>query len=117
MHSRPTCTLEPVDAAAALACGSTTRPPLPQPGVSAVPLLLGSGPSRFEASRLPSRGPPKAADARQPAHRYVRATAGEEWLKTGSVAVAEGGSLMQAAYAQRRLVIRHATKISKRCAA
>lgn len=48
---------------------------------------------------------------------YVRATAGEEWLKTGSVAVGEGGSLMQAAYAQRRLVIRHATKISKRCAA
>ena len=46
----------------------------------------------------------------------MRATAGEEWLKTGSVAVAEGGSLMQAAYAQRRLVIRHATKISKRLA-
>ena len=48
---------------------------------------------------------------------YVRAAADEEWLKTGSVAVAEGGSLLQAAYAQRRLVIGHATKISKRCAA
>ena len=48
---------------------------------------------------------------------YVRATADKEWLKTGSVAVAEGGSLLQAAYSQRRLVIGHATKISKRCAA
>ena len=47
---------------------------------------------------------------------YVRSAADEEWLKTGSVAVAEGGSLLQAAYAQRRLVIGHATKISKRCA-
>jgi len=33
----------------------------------------------------------------------VRATAGEEWLKTGSVAVAEGGSLMQAAYFKLKL--------------
>ena len=42
------------------------QPPsaLPQPWASALPLLLGSGPSRFEATRQPSSGPPKAADLR-----------------------------------------------------
>ena len=58
------CTLKPVDTAAALGSGSTTRPPLPQPRARALPLLLGSGPSRFEATRQPSSGPPKAADLR-----------------------------------------------------
>ena len=57
-------TLKPVDTAAALARGSTARPPLPQPWVRALPLLLGSGPSRFEATRQPSSGRPKAADLR-----------------------------------------------------
>ena len=51
-------TLKPVDTAAALASGSTTRPPPPQPRASALPLLLGSGPSPFEASRQPSSGRP-----------------------------------------------------------
>ena len=49
---------------AALGSGSTTRPPPPQPRARALPLLLGSGPSRFEATRQPSSGPPKAADLR-----------------------------------------------------
>ncbi len=49
-------TLKPVDTAAALASGSTTRPPLPQPWARVLPLLLGSGPSRFEATRQPSSG-------------------------------------------------------------
>ena len=57
-------TLKPVDTAAALASGSTTRPPLPQPRARALPLLLGSGPSPFEATRQPSSGPAKAADLR-----------------------------------------------------
>ena len=45
--------------AAALASGSTTRPPLPQPWASTLPLLVGSGPSPFEATRQPA--PPKAS--------------------------------------------------------
>ena len=44
--------------------GSTTRLPLPQPWARALPLLLGSGPSPFEATRQPSSGRPKAADLR-----------------------------------------------------
>ena len=39
--------VKPVDTAAALASGSTTRPPLPQPRARALPLLLGSGPISF----------------------------------------------------------------------
>ena len=42
----------------ALASGSTTRPPLPRPWARALPLLLGSGPSPFEATRQPSEGRP-----------------------------------------------------------
>ena len=61
---RSGCTLNPVDTAAALASGSTTRPPLTQPRASALPLLLGSGRSPFEASRQPSSGPSKAVDLR-----------------------------------------------------
>ena len=56
--------LKPVDTEAALASGNTTRPPLPQPWARVLPLLLGSGPSRFEATRQPSSGPTKAADLR-----------------------------------------------------
>ena len=48
----------------ALGSGSTTRPPLSQPWARALPFLLGSGPSPFEATRQPSKGPPKAADRR-----------------------------------------------------
>ena len=55
---------KPVDTAAALASGSTPRPPLPQPRASALPLLLDSGPSPFEATRQPSSGPRKADDLR-----------------------------------------------------
>ena len=50
--------------AAALASGSTTRPLLSQPWVRALPLLLGSGPNPFEATRKPSTGPSRAADRR-----------------------------------------------------
>ena len=57
-------TLKPVDTAAALASGSTTRPLPPQPWASALPFLLGSGRSPFEATHQPSCGPPKAVDLR-----------------------------------------------------
>ena len=49
---------------AALASRSATRPPLPQPWASALPLVLGSGRSPFEATHPPSGGPPKAEDLR-----------------------------------------------------
>ena len=49
---------------AALASGSAPLPSLPQPRPSALPLLLGRGPSPFEASRQPSSGRPKAANLR-----------------------------------------------------
>ena len=57
-------TLKPVDTAVALASGSTTRLLLPQPKARALPLVLGSAPSPFEATRQPSSGPRKAADLR-----------------------------------------------------
>ena len=37
---------------------------MPQPWARALPLVLGSGPNRFEATREPSSGPAKAADLR-----------------------------------------------------
>ena len=49
---------------AALGSGSAPRPLLPQPWARALPLLLGSGPSPFEATRQPSSGRPKAEDLR-----------------------------------------------------
>ena len=49
---------------AALASRSTARPSLPQPWASALPLILGSAPSRFGATRQPSSCPTKAADPR-----------------------------------------------------
>ena len=57
-------TRERVEMTAALASGSTARPPLPQPRARALPLLLDGGPSPFEATRQPSSGPPKAEDLR-----------------------------------------------------
>ena len=57
-------TLKPVDTAAALASGSAPRPPLPQPRARVLPLVLGSSPSPFEATRQPSSGPLKAEDLR-----------------------------------------------------
>ena len=39
-----------------------------------------------------------------------------DWLLVGAVSVGEGGSLMQAAHGQRRLVLSHSTKMSKRLA-
>ena len=48
----------------ALGSGSTTRPPLSQPWARALPLLLGSGPSPFEATRQPSKGRPETEDLR-----------------------------------------------------
>ena len=56
--------LEPVDTAAAFASGSAPRPPLPQPWARALALLLGRGPSPFEATRQPSKGRPEAEDLR-----------------------------------------------------
>ena len=56
--------LKRVEMTAALGSGSAPRPPLPQPWASALPLLLGSGPSPFEATRQPSSGRPKAEDLR-----------------------------------------------------
>ena len=47
---------------------------------------------------------------------FVRADESSDWLLVGSVAVGEGGSLLQAAHAQKRLIVGHATKISKRLA-
>ena len=63
-EAKESCTLQPVETTAALGSGSTARPLLPQPWASAPPLLLGSGPSPFEATRQPSSGPPKAEDLR-----------------------------------------------------
>ena len=49
---------------ATLGSGSAPRPLLPQPWARALPLLLGSGASPFEATRQPSSGRPKAEDLR-----------------------------------------------------
>ena len=56
--------LKPVDMAAALASGSTTRPLLSQPWASALPLLLGRGPNPFEATHQPSSGRAEAEELR-----------------------------------------------------
>ena len=61
---RSACTLTRVEMTAALGSGSAPRPLLPQPWARASPLLLGSGPSLFEATRQPSSGRPKAEDLR-----------------------------------------------------
>ena len=45
--------------AAALASGSAPLPCLSQPWARTPPLLLGSAPSRFEATRQPSKGRPR----------------------------------------------------------
>ena len=57
-------TLKPVDTAAALGSDSTPRPPVSQSWHRALPLLLGSGSSQFEATRQPSKGRPETADLR-----------------------------------------------------
>ena len=49
---------------AALGSGCAPLPSLPQPRRRAPRLVLGSAPSRFEATRQPSSRPPKAADLR-----------------------------------------------------
>ena len=49
---------------AALGSGSARRPLLPQSWARALPLLLGSGPSPFEATRQPSKGRPETEDLR-----------------------------------------------------
>ena len=50
-----------VEMNAALGSGSAPLPSLPQPRARASPLILGSGPSRFEATSQPSKGRPKTA--------------------------------------------------------
>ena len=57
-------TQKPVDTAAALGSGSASLPSLPQQRPRVPRLILGSAPSRFEATRQPSSGPPYAADLR-----------------------------------------------------
>ena len=49
---------------AALGSGCAPLPSLPQPRPRAPRLILDSALSRFEATRQPSSGPPKAADLR-----------------------------------------------------
>jgi hypothetical protein len=49
---------------AALGSDSAPLPSLPQPRPRALPFLLGSGPSPFEATRLPSQGRFEAKDLR-----------------------------------------------------
>ena len=49
---------------AALGGGSAPLPSLPQPRPRPPRLILGSAPSRFDATRQPCSGPPKAADLR-----------------------------------------------------
>ena len=56
---------------AALGSGSAPPPSLPQPRPRAPRSILGSAPSRFEATRQPSSGPPTATDLRpNPLSRY-----------------------------------------------
>ena len=57
-------TLKRVEMTAAVGSGSAPLPSLPQPRPRAPRLILGSGPSRFEATSQPSSGRPKAADLR-----------------------------------------------------
>ena len=68
MHSGPflwiASSLKRVEMTAALGSGSAPMPLLPQPWARALPLLLGSGPSPFEATRQPSSGRPKSEDLR-----------------------------------------------------
>jgi hypothetical protein len=56
--------LERVEMAAALGSGSASLPSLPQPRPRMLPFLLGSGPSPFEATGLPSKGGLEAEDLR-----------------------------------------------------
>ena len=56
--------LYPVDTAAALGSGSAPLPSLPQPRAWTPLFLLGSGPSPFEATGLPSKGGLEAEDLR-----------------------------------------------------
>ena len=51
---------------AALGSGSAPLPSLPQPRPRAPSLMLGSGPSPFEATRKPSSAPPKAPQDLRP---------------------------------------------------
>jgi hypothetical protein len=59
-------TLKPVETTAPLGSGSAPRPLLPQPRPRAAHLLLGSGPSRFEATSQPSVALPRLRTCAQP---------------------------------------------------
>ena len=59
-----TLSFTPVEMTAALGSGSAPLPSLPQPRPRALPFLLCSGPSPFEATRLPSQGRFEAEDLR-----------------------------------------------------
>jgi len=77
----PMRTLKPVETTATLGSGSAPPPSLPQPRPRAPRLILGSAPSRFEATSQPSSGPPKAADLRAnplPGKQWSEAQKAEE---------------------------------------
>jgi len=59
---------------AALGSGSAPLPSLPQPRPRVAHLILGSGPSPFEATRQPSKGRPEAEVLRfcAPARVHLR---------------------------------------------
>ena len=74
------CTLKPVDTAAALGSSSAPLPSLPQPRPWAPRLILGSAPSRFKATCQPSSGPPKAENLRpNPLAGTPRASPSNGW--------------------------------------
>ena len=61
----PMRTLKPVEMTAALGSGSAPPPSLPQPRPRAPRVILGSGPSPFEATCWPSKGRPETEDLRR----------------------------------------------------
>ena len=64
-------TLKRVEMMAALGSGSAPPPSLPQPRPRATRWILGSAPTRFEATSQPSSGPPKAT-SRHPLQELLK---------------------------------------------
>ena len=90
---------------AALASGSTARPPLPQPRARALPLLLDGGPSPFKATSQPSSGPPETEDLRPNPLTGTR-----EWVAGGlrQESVALANRFRQRSVAERASFIQRA---------
>ena len=86
---------EPVEMAAALASGSTTRPLLPQPWAGARVLVLISAPSPFEGTRQPSKGSPETEHRRptpRPAPRPTPRTREVAGTPSAAAAAAAAGT-------------------------